>query len=538
MSQHIDMAAQGHLREAHYGYQMWGAKGIADKLAQEFPLLITQRSQRMSLDVSATDKLSSQTLLTAPRTTAFNKSAASTLTASHTVLSNSGTSLLDLETVIKSTQAISSEIKQSVLLQKLMSIIIENAGAEQGYFIRIDHGKLLMEADAAVSEREVKILNGIPLDGTRVATSIIQYVARTADSVVLNEAYADSRFGNDPYVIKEQPKSVLCAPVIHQSKVLGIIYLENNLSGGVFTAQRLEMLNILAAQAAISIENAMLYADLEQRVQERTNELKTAMGALEVAHHTVHSSIQYASRIQRAILPLEDYFSRTLSDHFVLWEPRDVVGGDIYWCKPWGDGYLIILGDCTGHGVPGAFMTLLSTGALESAIKEIPPGEVGKLVQHIHITLQNTLNQDSAHGDSDDGIEMGVCYLNADKSKMLFAGARFDLYVLENGTVNIIKSSKSGIGYRGIPHDQQFASQEIMTNKNRTFYLVSDGVIDQVGAKTGWGIGRKRLTSWIVDAGHLPLAHQKDYIYKQFLAYQGSAKRRDDVSMIGFKVDS
>lgn len=419
-----------------------------------------------------------------------------------------------------------------------MSIIIENAGAEKGYFIRVDHGKLLMEAGVAVSEREVEILNGIPLDGTRVAASIIQYVARTADSVVLNEAYSDDRFANDLYVIKEQPKSVLCTPVIHQGKMIGIIYLENNLAGGIFTPQRLGMLNMLAAQAAISIENSMLYANLEQRVQERTNELKMAMGALEVAHHTVHSSIQYASRIQRAILPLEDYFSSILSDHFVLWEPRDVVGGDIYWCKPWGDGNLIILGDCTGHGVPGAFMTLLSTGALESAIKEVSPGDVGRLVQYIHTILQNTLNQDSAHGDSDDGIEMGVCYLNADKSKMQFAGARFDLYVLENGLVNIIKGSKSGMGYRGIPHDQQFASQEIVTNKNKTFYLVSDGVVDQVGAETGWGIGRKRLTTWIVEAGHLSLSEQKDWLYKQFMAYQGSAKRRDDVSMIGFKVYS
>jgi serine phosphatase RsbU (regulator of sigma subunit) len=257
---------------------------------------------------------------------------------------------------------------------------------------------------------------------------------------------------------------------------------------------------------------------------------------LEAAHKLVNSSIQYASRIQRAILPPEDYFSSIVPNHFVLWEPRDVVGGDIYWCKPWGEGCLIILGDCTGHGVPGAFMTMLSAGALERAIGDISPGDVSGLLQRMHGILQSTLNQDSEHGHSDDGIEMGVCYLNADKSKVSFAGARLDLYVLENGAVNIIKGNKSGMGYRGIPLDQQFEKQEIETRKNMTFYLASDGIVDQVGSDTGWGVGRRRMMQWMVESGNLPLADQKAHIYNSFLAYQGSAKRRDDVSVIGFKV--
>jgi predicted ATPase/GAF domain-containing protein len=527
-AKNVEMAALGHMREAIYGYQVWGAKGIADKLGKEFPLTLVHRSQEMQAGRSF------------PRTTSIDSGTvrmqSSTHTVSHTTTSGSGKSSLDMETVIKSTQAISGEIKLSSLLQKLMNIIIENAGAEKGCFIRVEHGQLLMEAEAAVNESEVRILGGQPLDGAKVAVSIVQYVARTGDSVVLSEAHSDTRFGNDPYVIKEKPVSVLCSPVIHQGKVIGIIYLENNLANDVFTPQRLEMLNMLSAQAAISLENSLLYANLEQRVLERTNELKTALGELEVAHETVHSSIQYASRIQRAILPPEDYFSSIVPEHFVLWEPRDVVGGDMYWCKPWGDGCLIILGDCTGHGVPGAFMTMLSTGALESALREITPGNVGALLQRMHGILQNTLNQGSEHGHSDDGIEMGVCYLNSDKTKMTFAGARFDLYILDNGEVKIIKGSKSGMGYRGIPRDQQFETQEIIPDKSMIFYLASDGVVDQTGANTGYGAGRKRMMQWIVESGNLPLAEQKAHIYNSLLAYQGNAKRRDDVSLIGFKI--
>lgn len=500
-------AADGYLTAACYLYYRWGALRKVGQMETQYPQLL--RVQASEDAVSATKKGGSCSL---------------------------DDSAIDMNSVIKSTQAISSEIKLSALLHTLMSIIIENAGAEKGYFIRVDQDQLLMEAKATINESEMSMLGGIPLDDTQVAASIVHYVVRTGESVVLNEAFSDTRFGNDPYVIKEQPISVLCSPVIQQAKVIAIIYLENNLASGVFTPQRLEMLKMLSAQAAISLENAWLYANLELRVEERTNELKTALGELEVAHETVHSSIQYASRIQRAILPPEDHFSRFVPEHFVLWEPRDVVGGDIYWCKAWGEGCLIILGDCTGHGVPGAFMTMLSAGALERAINDTQPGDIGKFLQRMHNILQNTLNQGGKHGQSDDGIEMGVCYLNADKTKILFAGARFDLYILENAAVKVIKGSKSGMGYRGIPSDQRFETQEITPNKSMTFYLASDGIVDQIGAETGWGVGRKQMMQWLLEAGHLPLLEQKSDIYHKFLAYQGSALRRDDVSIIGFKV--
>lgn len=275
---------------------------------------------------------------------------------------------------------------------------------------------------------------------------------------------------------------------------------------------------------------------LEQRVAERTADLKKAFEQLEEAHETVNSSIQYASRIQRSILPPEDAFKAMIPEHFVLWKPRDVVGGDIYWCKPWGEGVLVILGDCTGHGVPGAFMTMLSSGALERAIRDVAPGNVGELLQHTHQNLQNTLNQGGEQGHSDDGIEMGVCYLNKNKSKMVFAGARFDLYILKTGAVEIIKGSKSGMGYRGIPYDQEYASREIALHSDATYYLASDGIIDQVGEVTGWGVGRKRLMQWMIEAAHLPLEEQKNQIFEKFLTYQGCEKRRDDVALIGLKV--
>jgi len=521
---HIDMAVQGHLKAAYYGYTMWGALGIAEKLRTEFSL--TTRSAREEDHQHGGATTFSNVSRTIHKKTTMDRPFSKTRSNAQ-----SG-SKLDLETVIKSTQIISSEIKLSSLLQSLMNIIIENAGAQKGYFIRVDQDQLLMEVEASLGDAKVKVLADKTMDNLKLPASIVRYVFRTSESIVLNQASTDSRFALDSYIVHNQSKSVLCSPIIHHGQVIAIIYLENNLSVGVFTPARLEVLNLLSAQAAISIENSLLYENLEQRVELRTHELKSALDKLNIAH----SSIQYASRIQRSVLLQENYINQIIPDSFVLWEPRDIVGGDIYWCKPWGDGHLIILGDCTGHGVPGAFMTLLSTGALERAMNEVPPANISALLQHTHRVLQQILNQKSKGGQSDDGIEMGVCYLNHDRTILRFAGARFDLFILKNGQIEVIKGTRSSMGYRGIPWDRTFNTHDITVDQGMTFYMTSDGIIDQLGVKIRWGVGKKRLARWLIEAGSLPIKEQKRYIYQKLLTYQGDATRRDDVSMVGFRV--
>lgn len=277
-SRNIEAAACSHLREAYYGYKLWGAQGIADRLVQEFPQAASLRAQETLSGADISNRKT--TLPPAARSTARPVSR-------DTTSSSRRKSSLDMETVIKSTQAISGEIKLEVLLQKLMKIMIENAGAEKGSFIRVAQGQLLVEAQGSVNREEVEILGGIPLDGATLPASIIQYVAHLGESVVLNDAESDARFWDDPYVVRTRPKSLLCAPVVHQGHVIGVICLENNLTGGAFTPDRLELLQMLSAQAAISIENSLLYTNLEQRVQERTQELSLATEKLQAANEAL-----------------------------------------------------------------------------------------------------------------------------------------------------------------------------------------------------------------------------------------------------------
>jgi len=272
-----------------------------------------------------------------------------------------------------------------------------------------------------------------------------------------------------------------------------------------------------------------------RRLGEEVRERKEAQRKLKEAFAVITSSIQYASRIQRSVLPDTSVIENAFADHFVLWEPRDVVGGDMYWCAVWGDGVLFVLGDCTGHGVPGAFMTLIASGALERAMADVPTGDVAGLLKRMNQLIQVTLGQKDKAGESDDGMELGACWVDSDQKIMTFAGARFDLFIVEDGSVSEIKGTKKGIGYCRISHTQEYAARAVPLFSGRRFYMTSDGLIDQVGGPKRRMFGKKRFRNLLLSFQDLPMNDQKDRIWQALIDYQGDESRRDDVAVAGFR---
>jgi serine phosphatase RsbU (regulator of sigma subunit) len=277
-------------------------------------------------------------------------------------------------------------------------------------------------------------------------------------------------------------------------------------------------------------------AELETLVEQRTAQLVKSQEGLAKAYDIISSSIDYASNIQHSILPHDDSFSTIFEDYFVIWEPRDRVGGDVYWNRIWGDGVLVILADSTGHGVPGAFMTLIATGGLDRALEEVEPGEVGQLVQRMHQFVQLSLGQHTAGGKSNDGLELGACYLYNDMTQMVFVGARFSLFTLNGAQIEEIKGDKKGIGYRNIRYDQKYTPYTIDLHPGLTIYLTTDGLIDQVGGVRYRMFGKKRFKELILTLRGTELSEQKSEILEALENYQGDETRRDDVSLIGFRV--
>jgi len=262
---------QAYLKDAHYAYQQWGAITKVADLEENYPQFLAKNTPH-------------------PFQTE------STILVTRMASTSTQSAWLDLNSVIKASQTISEEIALNQLLKRMMHIVIENAGAEKGFLLLPQKGNWFIEAEVLMDSTKVTVLQSIALEESeQVSANIIHYVIRTQKNVVLHDATQESHFIRDPYVVKHRPKSILCAPLLNQGFLTGILYLENNLMTGAFTADRLEMLNLLSSQIAVSIENSLLYNNLEQNVVERTQELSKALEHLKATQAQLVESEKMAS---------------------------------------------------------------------------------------------------------------------------------------------------------------------------------------------------------------------------------------------------
>ncbi len=264
--------AQFYLYKAYNGYQIWGAKFKVEDLENQYSFWLNPRLVNLN-----TNNKNSQTTITQNSTT--TNFAAS----------------LDIDTVFKVSQTISNEIVLAELIDKLMKTVIENAGAQTGCLIFVSNGELIIEAVVNADGID-KTKNFLPIKAFKnLPISVINYVARSHTDVLLDEANKTSEFADDAYFIEQKPKSVLCIPILHQGKLIAILYLENNLTTAAFPPQRLQLLKLICSQAAISIKNATLYNTLEQKVTERTQQLSQAIKDLQVTQKQLVESEKMAA---------------------------------------------------------------------------------------------------------------------------------------------------------------------------------------------------------------------------------------------------
>ncbi|GAA6618330.1 EAL domain-containing protein [Scytonema sp. NUACC26] len=261
-----------YMTKAHYGYVCWQATAKVKDLEQRYPQFFAQGS-------SCTGETSFA--LTTISTTDSNK--------------------LDMASVLKASQTLSSEIVLNTLLEKMMKIVLENAGAQKGYLILSKQGQWVIAASGRFDNNEFKVLPFIPIEAVSssnnipmVPLSIINYVSRTQESIILNDAMHEGLFTRDPYIVKHLTKSVLCVPLLNQAKLAGFLYLENNLTTGAFTPDRFKVLKLLTTQVLISIENAKLYTNL----QDYFEKLKVTNTELLEANKRLEAEITDRKRVE------------------------------------------------------------------------------------------------------------------------------------------------------------------------------------------------------------------------------------------------
>ncbi|MBU7583578.1 MAG: AAA family ATPase [Nostoc sp. TH1S01] len=245
--------AAGYMQEAYYCYARWGAKAKVADLEKRYLQLLAPILQQ------------SRSVFSTKETIVPLETMTSTIPATSSSTSVSDT--LDLTTILKASQTISGEIKLEKLLSSLLSIVIENAGADKCVLMLLQDNHLLIQGSITQGKQPIVLQSLAIEDSQDIPHKLIYKVKHSQQTVVLLDASADTTLANDPYIVRQQPKSILCSPILRQGKLMGILYLENNLVAGAFTSDRIEILNLICAQAAISLENARLYESAQEYAQ-------------------------------------------------------------------------------------------------------------------------------------------------------------------------------------------------------------------------------------------------------------------------------
>lgn len=508
--------ARLYMTEAWYKYRQWGAVAKAADLEAKYPALL---SKPAAISPEGT------------RTTAIT-----TMNSGNVHLT------LDLNSVLKASRAISQEIVFDTLLEKMVRTLIENAGAEKGVILLGQNGELTVAA--ADDIRESREYASLPeKNQDNLPLSLITYVARTKENIVLDNAAEQGRFTEDPYVAAFLPKSVLCAPILNKGELSGILYLENNLTIGAFTPDRLEVLKILAAQTAVSLENAKLYQELErynqtleERVAERTEELHQALKKVEISNRKVTDSIAYARRIQTSLLPSPEEFRDAFNDHFILWKPRDIVGGDIYNIEQVKGGVLLAAMDCTGHGVPGAFVSMIASSLLKRLVRSADPANPSELLSQLNRGVRTSLGRDRDQTIADDGLDAAVCFVDTENRTLTFAGAGLPFIYVEKDGIKRIRGDRQSLGYQSSDPNYVYTNHRITMTDGIQFYLCTDGFWDQLGGERGLRFGIRRLMELLYKLRDIPMADRLEQLETEFQAYRSNRIVQDDLTIMGFSI--
>lgn len=274
--------------------------------------------------------------------------------------------------------------------------------------------------------------------------------------------------------------------------------------------------------------------ELEAKVQARTQALEAANRDMQRAHKQINDSIDYASLIQKAILPNQQLLQQLGPHHFVLWRPRDVVGGDFYVFRAEEERYLVGVVDCAGHGVPGALMTMLARAALDHAMNQVGIAAPAAILSHTDSTMRGMLQHCELPRAIATNMDVGLAYVDRTRRILRFAGAKIGLYWSDGEQVGEYKGGRRAIGDRRVG---SYTDTEIELQPGITYYLATDGFLDQAGGDLGYGFGNTRFAQLLRTHARLPMEQQASALDQALAEYQGEYPQRDDITILSFRFD-
>lgn len=274
----------------------------------------------------------------------------------------------------------------------------------------------------------------------------------------------------------------------------------------------------------------------QKKLKETFSELEYINEKLESYNTKMVESIRYAEMIQRSLLPGIDRMKTQTPDSFVIWMPKDIVGGDIFYTYKYDGGFIVALLDCTGHGVPGAFLTMIAYTEMRKIIMTDNCTEPADILARLNASIRTTLHKDDPGSISEDGLDAAVCNVNVINRKIVFSGARIPLFSVRNGDIRVIRGDKQSIGYKDSNTGYRFTSHTVETRASDCFYFCTDGFTDQLGGEKKIRFGTNRFKKILCEIYREDFDRQREILLHKLFSYKGKNDQQDDITAIGFRV--
>jgi transcriptional regulator with GAF, ATPase, and Fis domain len=316
------------------------------------------------------------------------------------------------------------------------------------------------------------------------------------------------------------PESLIYLPVMVKEKVVGVLTVQS-FKPNAYNEYHLDLLRNLSLYIGIALENSEAYAQIDNQKQE-----------IEKTNNKITASINYAQRIQQSILPEPKTIAAALPESFVYFKPKDIVSGDFYWIEEKDDKIFIAAVDCTGHGIPGAFMSLIGNEILSEIVVLQNIVSPDLILKMLHEKIRRSLRQ--AENDNRDGMDLALCVLDKTTKTVSYAGAMNPLLYIQNNEVQVIRADKNSAG--GIQREAErfFTKHDIQLADAPTyFYIFSDGYQDQFGGGRKYGL--PRMKEFFASIHTLPMEMQRERLKQEWEDWRGSENQIDDILIIGFK---
>nr|MCU0390068.1 SpoIIE family protein phosphatase [Thermoflexibacter sp.] len=431
---------------------------------------------------------------------------------------------------IKTLSIIGQEITATLELQAIISTVYENVNQ-------------LMDADGLGIGLHVKENRSITFEGFMENGKPLAKFAHSLDDeqrfsvwcflnqreVFLNDIeneYQKYISQRQAPIMGQAAQSIIYVPLFIENQPIGVLTVQS-FKKNAYHQQQLELLKNLASYIAIAIDNANNYRQLE--IAKRT---------IEERNRYTTDSIRYAQTIQHSILPtnemLDSYFGK--DQHFLIYKAKDLVSGDFYWCKNVDNRTFFAVVDCTGHGVPGAFMSMIGSTLLNEIISQHPHYSPAEILEEMNTLVRSVLRQEDKYND--DGMDMGICLLeqNGNKKNLVFAGAQFPLYLVRNEQISKFKGDNRSIGGRQREKEHQFINTEVgILQEGDMLYLLTDGFTDQNDVHR-IKYGSNRIQEKLSLLASQPLRIQKEQLEDELFSQLEGTEQRDDITILGVRI--